>query len=250
MQSWNKKVDSKTVSNVERSSERTKARIIEAATNEFAAKGYDGARVDSIAQAADVNKTTMYHYFGNKDNLFAAVLENAYQTIRDRQSDLELRGMDPVMGMRKLVEFTAQIWAEIPQFNRLLDSENLHEAKHVKNSARIREMYDPLLETMRDLVERGQKSGQFRNDVDLIDLYISISGLSAHYLARRHTLAAIFRQSLMDKKRLQQRVGHCVDVICGYLVYRPESTSSETGHMPKSELAPPSPAATRSPKAR
>lgn len=226
-------MDRKPVSKVERSSERTKARILEAATSEFADKGYDGARVDGIAQVAGINKTTMYHYFGNKENLFTAVLENAYRTIRDRQSDLELLGMDPVMGMRKLVEFTAQIWAENPQFNRLLDSENLHEAKHVKSSARIREMYDPLMGTMRDLVERGQKTGQFRNDVDLIDLYISVSALSAHYMARRHTLEAIFRQSLMDEKRLQQRVNHCVDVICGYLAHRLESTAPETDTVPK-----------------
>jgi|SRR6056297_825038 len=203
-----------------RRSEKTKACIIKAATDEFAEKGYDGARVDEIAVAANVNKTTMYHHFGSKDNLFTAVLENVYRTIRDRQSDLELRGMDPVTGMRKLVEFTAQIWAEVPQYNRLLDSENLHEAKHVRSSTRIREMYDPLLETMRELVERGQKTGQFREDVDLIDLYISISALSAHYLTRRHTLEAIFGQSLIEEKRLQQRVDHCVDVICGYLSYR------------------------------
>lgn len=218
-------MDRKTAPNEPRSAEKTKARILVAATDEFAEKGYDGARVDEIALAANVNKTTMYHYYSNKDNLFTAVLENAYRTIRERQSDLELRGMDPVMGLRKLVEFTARIWAEEPHFNRLLDSENLHEARHVKSSTRIREMYDPLLETMRELVERGQKSGQFRHDVDLIDLYISISALSAHYLARRHTLEAIFQQSLIEEKRLQQRVDHCVDVICAYLAYRPDGES-------------------------
>ena len=205
-----------------RSSEVTKARILEAATQGFSEKGYDGARVDEIASAANINKTTMYHYFGSKENLFTAVLENVYKTIRERQSDLELRSMDPVTGMRKLVEFTARIWAEIPQFNRLLDSENLHEAKHVRNSPRIREMYDPLMDTMGELLERGQKSGQFRHDVDLIDLYISISALSAHYFSRRHTLEAIFQQSLMDNDRLQQRIDHCADMICGYLAHKPE----------------------------
>jgi TetR/AcrR family transcriptional regulator len=207
---------------VKRDSKKTKARILEAATQGFSEKGYDGARVDEIALAANVNKTTMYHYFGSKENLFTAVLENVYKTIRQRQSDMELRGMDPVMGMRKLVEFTACIWAEIPQFNRLLDSENLHEAKHVRNSPRIREMYDPLMATIDELLDRGQKSGQFRHDVDLIDLYISISALSAHYFSRRHTLEAIFQQSLIDKDRLQQRIDHCADVICGYLAHKPD----------------------------
>lgn len=207
---------------IKRNAEKTKARILESATREFAEKGYDGARVDEIALAAKVNKTTMYHYFGSKDNLFTAVLENVYKTIRARQSDVELRGMDPVEGMRKLVEFTARIWAEVPQFNRLLDSENLHEARHVRASASIRQMYDPLMDTMRELVERGQKNGQFRDDVDLIDLYISISALSAHYLTRRHTLEAIFQQNLIEEKRLKQRIDHCADVICGYLARHPD----------------------------
>ena len=57
-----------------RDPERTRARILAAAVQEFAAKGFAGARVARIARRARVNKRMLYHYFGNKDDLFRAIL--------------------------------------------------------------------------------------------------------------------------------------------------------------------------------
>jgi TetR/AcrR family transcriptional regulator len=209
--------DSKGKTTLKRDSEQTKARIIDAATREFARKGYDGARVDAIAEEALVNKTTIYHYFENKEALFILVLEHAYAQIRSRQNDIEIRGMDPEAGLRKLVESTARIWAEVPEFNQLLSSENLHEARHVRKSPRIREMYNPLLETLRDLMRRGVASGQFRDDVDIVDLYISLTALSAHYISRRHTFEVIFDQDLMEPARFRQRIEHSAEMICRHV---------------------------------
>ena len=203
--------------NPERDSRQTKERIIEAATKEFALKGYDGARVDEIAEEALVNKTTIYHYFDNKETLFILVLEHAYEQIRSRQNDIEIRGMDPEAGLRKLVESTARIWAEVPEFNQLLSSENLHQARHIRKSKRIKDMYNPLLETLRDLIGRGVQSGKFRPDVDVVDLYISISALSAHYISRQHTFEVIFDQDLMAPARFQQRITHSADMICRFV---------------------------------
>lgn len=55
--------------------EATKARILQAATEEFAAYGIAGARVDRIAKAASANKNLIYVYFCNKDGLFDAVFD-------------------------------------------------------------------------------------------------------------------------------------------------------------------------------
>ncbi|MBP5858579.1 TetR family transcriptional regulator [Marivibrio halodurans] len=204
-----------------RDSAASRERILEAATREFAEKGYDGARVDEIADASGFNKNALYHYFGSKEKLFVAVLERAYATIRDRQSDLSIRDMDPEEGMRRLVEFTARVWVEMPEFNRLLASENLHEARHVRQSTEIPKMYNPLLETIRELLKRGVETGRFRDDIDAIDLYISISALSAHYISHRHTFEAIFQTKLLSPKRLQQRIDHAADMIVSYLRKEP-----------------------------
>lgn len=200
-----------------RNSAATKEKILEAATKEFADKGYDGARVDEIARSSCVNKNMLYHYFGNKEQLFTSVLERTYEIIRSRQSDLHIRGMAPEEGMRRLVEFTAKIWIEIPEFNRLLASENLHEARHVKQSRKIIAMYNPLLETINELLKRGKQLGVFRGGIDAIDLYISVSALSAYYISHHHTFEAIFRTKLMTPKRLQQRQKHIVEMVLRYL---------------------------------
>ena len=73
-----------------RNSEATRQRILEAATQEFARKGFDGARIDDIARQATANKQMLYHYFGNKDDLFTKVLEDAYQALREHEAEVDL----------------------------------------------------------------------------------------------------------------------------------------------------------------
>ena len=104
------------------SSRKTRETILDGALIEFAEKGFDGARIEEIALRARVNKNLLYHHYGSKDGLFTALLERTYDTIRRRQKDLQLRGMDPVEGMRKLVIFTGRVWVQFPEFLRLLQS--------------------------------------------------------------------------------------------------------------------------------
>jgi AcrR family transcriptional regulator len=72
--------------------EQTQERIIQAATEEFAAHGIAGGRIDRIAAAARANKALIYNYFGNKEQLFRAVLErhlaDIYSTVRFSPDDL------------------------------------------------------------------------------------------------------------------------------------------------------------------
>jgi TetR/AcrR family transcriptional regulator len=203
-----------------RNGEASREQILEAATREFSMKGLDGARVDEIARTANVNKQMIYHYFDSKERLFIAVLERTYKTVRDRQQDLSLRNLAPEAAMRRLVEFTADVWIDMPEFTRLLASENLHQAAHVRQSEVITSMYHPLVETLRELLARGAKEGIFRKNIDPIDLYISITSLSAHYVAHRYTFEAIFDTKLMTPKRLRQRKDTICDMIIRYL--RPE----------------------------
>ena len=64
-----------------RSGEATSRRILDAAEDEFAAKGFDGARLAAIARAADVPQALIHHYFGDKDGLYRAVLERALEAV-------------------------------------------------------------------------------------------------------------------------------------------------------------------------
>lgn len=192
-------------------------RILQAALQEFSQKGIDGARVDEIARISAVNKNMIYHYFESKEKLFIAVLESVYESVRSRQQDLSLRGLDPQAAMKRLVEHTADIWIEVPEFNRLLASENLHQAKHVRRSKKIRSMYPTLVESLRDILDRGVKEGVFRAGIDPVDLYISITSLSAHYVAHHFTFDAIFDTKLMSPEKIEERRESISSMILRYL---------------------------------
>jgi len=120
---------------VRRDPERTRARILAAARVEFARRGLGGARVDQITARAGSNKRMIYYYFGNKEALFLAALESAYADIREAEQSLKLVDLDPAEGMRRLVRFTWEYYLAHPEFITLLNSENLHRARHRKQSA-------------------------------------------------------------------------------------------------------------------
>ncbi len=201
----------------------SKERIIKAAIAEFASKGLDGARVDEVARRSGVNKTLLYQYVGNKDDLFTAALETAYLSIRERQRDFLARQMDPETGVRQLVHLLMSIWVEHQEYGKLLASENFHGGKHVRRSKLIGEMYQALVEALTELLKRGAAQGVFRPDIDPIDLYISISSLSAYYVAHQHTLNAIFHIDVLQSKRLQQREDHIVEMILRFVKVNPDN---------------------------
>ena len=201
----------------QRDPERTRAAILAAATAEFSAKGLDGARVDDISARASVNKRMIYHYFGDKDGLYLAVLEASYAAIRSAELGLRLGDQHPVEGMRALVNFTWDYFIAHPEFLSLLGTENLHRAANLKKLGHIRELHSPLIGMLSELLERGAKQRIFRQGVDPMQLYISIAALGFFYMSNRHTLSTIFGQDLGAPAALAERGSHIVEVVLGYL---------------------------------
>jgi TetR/AcrR family transcriptional regulator len=158
---------------------------------EFATKGYDGARVDSIARSFGLSKNMLYHYFGSKEGLFIAVLEDAYERFRARQQDFEIDSADPVEAMRRLIVHTFSAFIENEKFIALLNSENLHKGRHIRRSRLIRTLYNPLIDMIREILRDGVAQGVFKDNIDPIHLYISFSTLAYHYISNQHTLNAI-----------------------------------------------------------
>jgi AcrR family transcriptional regulator len=196
-----------------RDPQRTRARILAAATAEFARYGLGGARVDRIAERAGANKRMLYYYFRDKDNLFLAALEARYADIRAAERALDLEHLEPREALRRLVAFTWQYFLDHPEFLTLLNSENLHKGRHVRRSRRVPQMHSTLVETLRDILKRGARAGVFRADVDPVQLYISIAGEGYFYLSNRYTLAQIFKRDLMSKRALAERARHNSDMI-------------------------------------
>ncbi len=200
-----------------RDPERTRAKILQAATREFARYGLGGARVDRIAERAGANKRMLYYYFGDKDALFLAVLEQTYERIRRAEQALHLLDGSPVEGVVRLVEFTWRYYLEHPEFLTLLNSANLHRARHLKRSPEIRSTNSPVIATLAELLRRGEANGTIRPGIDPLQLYISIAGLCWFFLSNNHTLSAVFDRDLATAKAREERLAHMRDVIAGYL---------------------------------
>ena len=201
-----------------RDADRTQQAILRAAMAEFADKGLGGARIDAIAERAGINKRLIYYYFEGKDRLFLTVLEQTYDDIRSAEQALHLEAQDPVQAVRELVAFTWNHYVRHPEFLHLLNSENLHRARHLKHSSRIREMNSPLIQTLGEVLERGRREGVFRGGIDPVQLYISIAGLAYFYLSNNSTLSTIFGRDLMSAKAMAERLSHITEVVMGYVL--------------------------------
>ncbi len=201
-----------------RNADRSQKDILDGALAEFAGHGLGGARMDRIAERAGVNKRLIYYYFESKESLFLAVLERAYEGIRSEEQALNLTQVEPVEAIRRLIAFTWNYYIAHPEFLTLLNSENLHRARHLQQSTKIPAMHSPLVQTLADVLERGHKHGTFRAGVDPVQLYISIAGLSYFYLGNSYTLSTIFERPLLGTKAKVERLSHMTDLVLGYLV--------------------------------
>ena len=204
-----------------RDPERTRRAILDAATAEFVQHGFGGASVNEIAARAQVNKRMLYHYYGKKDDLYLAVLECCYHRIRSAERQLRLTNLAPREAVETLVLFTWNYFLEHPEFLSLINTENMLEARYLRQSERIGELHSPLIEMLSDVLRRGAAEGVFREGVDPVQLYIDIASLGFFYLSNRHTLSTIFRRDLGDEAMLRERGRHVVDVILGYLASPP-----------------------------
>lgn len=198
-------------------SARTRAKLLEKALVEFSKRGFEGARVDTIAAEAKINKAMIYHYFGSKDDLYVAVLEHAYEAIRERERELDLTHLPPVEGIQRLAAFTFSYLLENPWWIALLNDENMHRASHLRRSRRVRVISTPLIETITDLLDRGMKEGVFRSGVDPRHVYLLLSGMCYFYVSNAHTLSLVLERELLSPKARSGYLGALTEAVLAYL---------------------------------
>jgi TetR/AcrR family transcriptional regulator len=191
----------------------TRNKLLTAARREFADRGLAGARVDDIAARAGVNKQLVYHYFGDKDALYLAVLEWVYEEIREQERKLNLKGLPPEQAIRKLVGSSFDHLAAHPDFIVLLNDENRGGARHVRHSRKLEAMHSPLVSMVSKILNQGVRAGIFRRGINPVHLYISIAGLSYFFFSNTPTLSAIFGKDLSSLAAKRARRRHVVDLV-------------------------------------
>jgi len=203
---------------IKRDPEGTRRRILLAAAEEFANGGLFGARVDQIARRAETNERMLYYYFGSKEQLFTAVLEHAFAALTEAERTLDLSGLAPVEAVTRLAHFVWDYYRDHPELLRLVNNENLHEARYMQKSTRIHEMMSPIVATLGAILARGEAAGLFRPNVDPLQLYVTLSGMGYYIVSNRHTLAATFGRDFNANAERADMVRLNTEMLLAYLM--------------------------------
>ena len=206
--------------------EGTRPNIIVVASEEFALNGLSGARIDEIAARTRSSKRMIYYYFGDKEGLYLAVLENAYRKVREGEAKLDIGGLSPLDALRKLVEFTFDHHHKHEDFIRMVMIENIHHAEYLEKSKVIRQLNVTAIGTIEALYERGVKEGLFRSGLDPIELHWQVSALCFFNVSNRATFSKLFGRDLSTAKAQVSLKRNSVEMVLRYVV-RPEMLPKE-----------------------
>ena len=197
--------------------EANRARIVAAATDEFAARGFKGASMDAIAARTHTTRALINYYFGSKEQLYLAVLEGVYAEIREAEAELDLDHLEPAAAIRRIVEFTYHYYLEHEGFVRIVVAENQARGRHLKKSKTMRTLNRPIIERLARVIQRGQAAGLFRKDADPVEIHKAIAALGMFNVSNQYTFGAIFQREMGAKGDVARRHEIIADMIVGYL---------------------------------
>jgi AcrR family transcriptional regulator len=205
--------------------EANRAGIVAAAIDEFAARGFKGASMDAIAARTHTTRALINYYFGSKEKLYIAVLEQVYGEIREAEGGLDLDHLPSVEAVRRIVEFTYNYYLTHEGFVRLVVAENQARGRQLRKSRMMRTLNRPIIDRLARVIERGQAEGRFRAGVDPVEIHKSIAALGMFNVANSHTFGAIFQRDMGSKGDVARRRDIVADIILSYLTNLQPHTS-------------------------
>ena len=197
--------------------DETRNNILKVAMREFADKGLAGARIDEIAEKTNSSKRMIYYYFGGKDELYRAVLEQAYGAIREREEAANFEAQPADAALRAHIEHTFDYHAAHPEFARLVMNENIHHAEHLKHVPGIKERNKRVIASLQTIIDKGVAAKMFRADIDPVDLHMSISALCFFNVSNRYTFSTIFNRDIGAPKAMAKRREQVVEMVLAWV---------------------------------
>ena len=188
----------------EQSAQATRETLLKAAIKVFGKQGLNGARVEQISRAAKSHDRMIYYYFGSKEALFVAVIEETYRRFNEAEARLALDLAQPLQALRDVIAFMWGYYQKHPEFITLLNSENLHRGRHIGKSSKAGEYSSPALEVLSRVLGSGVQAGLFRPELRARDVYLMIASMGYFYLSNRYTLSTFLGESLEDPAALAQ----------------------------------------------
>src|SRR5882672_6745575 len=200
--------------------EVNRARIVKAAIEEFAARGFKGASMDAIAARTHTTRALINYYFGGKEKIYLAVLEQVYAEIRRAESFLDLEHLAPVDAILRIVEFTFDYYLSHEYFVRIVVAENQAKGRHFRKSKAMRTLNRPIIDTLARVIARGQADGSFRANADPIEVHMAIAALGMFNVTNQYTFGAIFQREMGAKGDVHRRCKMVTELILSFLQRR------------------------------
>ncbi len=197
----------------ELAAQETQDNILRAATRIFAKHGFSGGRIDQISKAAKSHDRMIYYYFGSKEGLYIAVLEDLYRRFNDAESALKFNVDKPEEALVAVVGFIWDYYHRNPDFITLLNDENLHRGKHISKSLRAREYSSPAIDILESVLASGVDKKVFRSGLSARNVYLMIAGLNYFYLSNRYTLSAFLGEKLEHQDAMAHWQHFVIDTV-------------------------------------
>lgn len=200
----------------QRDAERTRAEVLAVATEVFADDGYSGARIDEIARRTSTTKRMIYYYFGGKEQLYLAVLDNAYRGIRDAEQALQADELDPADALRQLAELTYEHHLRHTDFIRLVSIENIHRGQNIRKLESLGDLGQPAVTVLDEIISQGKAEGAFRDEVNALDLHLLISSYCVFQVANRYTFSYLIDPDFTTEGRREHMRRFLGDVVVAW----------------------------------
>ena len=199
-------------------SEITRQKILTAAEAEFSEIGLYGARVDSIAERAGVNKRMIYAHFGNKEQLYITVLTMVYNRMAQADEHLLESHLSPADTVRRIIDMYFHFLTDNPTFVRMLMWENLNQAQYMKASGAALSK-GRSLKMLSDTLTSGIQAGVFRRDLDVENAVLSINMFCFSYFSNIHTMSHLMQHDLTAPAAVSRYASYVTDMVLEYLTH-------------------------------
>jgi TetR/AcrR family transcriptional regulator len=198
--------------------EESRAAILRAAAQEFAELGIAGARTDSIAREARVNKALLYYYFKDKETLYDAVLDDAFAGMKTTV----FRALDSDLPPREKVTAYAGAYfdflASKPLYPRLMQREMMRardgQSPHIDKL--VRNYFQPIFARISDVVRQGVADGEFR-PVNPVHFVPSMIAIIVFYFNSAPMMQKIVGHNPLTPERIAERRAAVLDFISAAL---------------------------------
>lgn len=171
--------------------------LLDAGKTEFANFGYDGARLERIAAKAGCAKRMLYYYFGNKKDVYLAVIEQSYSDIRESEEQLNLDALEPLQALHALAQKSFEYHEQNQEFTRLVLQENFQGGEMLGQISKTELLRKAALEPIERIVQRGVAQGLFKDQLNAVDVHYLISALSGFRVDHAATWHSLLQVDLL-----------------------------------------------------